>query len=543
MLYKKVITNILVIIIFCFIPFYAWGDLLGEGNILVSTRNVLYEYTESGTLVQSYAIPSPPGTSYTESARDIVSTNPGEVLIYNGTFDPFLTTLETLPATWSHETYQGWSTVNNGTYGGIAASEDYIFVTDMKTYGGGGDEAAGVVRFNRLDGTAQHFANNREPIDLTLGLDGLLYVLYPGGSPGGRFIDVFDPETLSFVRIISLAAIFGHTAHRAVAVNENGEVFIADWDGDLQKLDSAGNILIETSVCGIAATCSLYDIDVSHDGRVVMGDRSGGVTITDENFSGFSRFNVGTRGTFVAFVPFGLIPPKILFDDELNQQGCIEAAGPDGAFVTFRGENRNEQEVEYSWTTSAGDYGEGVNFSINITLEEDVLITLEITDVVTGDQVSSSIPVCVSDTVSPNITILAPYEGEIFVGKNMRLEVEITDSVDLDISNYEVFIGNAITAKLINGYSLLNLLNDKNIESSSKEITVTATDFSGNSSSSIVNIIQANNLGENDGIEDIEDNCPLSCNELQLDADGDGIGDVCDDTPGCGGCGQPSCEQ
>jgi hypothetical protein len=174
---------------------------------------------------------------------------------------------------------------------------------------------------------------------------------------------------------------------------------------------------------------------------------------------------------------------------------------------------------------------------------EEILIILEITDVVTGDQVSSSITVCVSDTIPPNITILAPYEGEIFVGRNMRLEVEITDSVDLNVSNYEVFIGNAITAKLINGYSLLNLSKDKKIESSSKEITVTATDFSGNSSSSIVNIIHANNMGENDGIEDTEDNCPLSCNELQLDADGDGIGDVCDDTPGCGGCGQPACEQ
>ncbi len=140
MLYEKVITNILVIIVFCLIPFYAWGDLLGEGNILVSTRDVLYEYTESGTLVQSYAIPPGPITRATEYARDIVSTSPGEVMIYNGTFDPYLTTLDISADSWSHETYQGWSTVNNGTYGGIAASENYVFVTDMKTYGGGGDK-------------------------------------------------------------------------------------------------------------------------------------------------------------------------------------------------------------------------------------------------------------------------------------------------------------------------------------------------------------------------------------------------------------------
>jgi hypothetical protein len=46
-----------------------------------------------------------------------------------------------------------------------------------------------------------------------------------------------------------------------------------------------------------------------------------------------------------------------------------------------------------------------------------------------------------------------------------------------------------------------------------------------------------------DGIPDTFDNCPDKCNLQQLDADEDGIGDVCDPTPGCGGCGNPQCEQ
>lgn len=38
------------------------------------------------------------------------------------------------------------------------------------------------------------------------------------------------------------------------------------------------------------------------------------------------------------------------------------------------------------------------------------------------------------------------------------------------------------------------------------------------------------------------DNCPDDCNSQQLDADSDGLGDVCDPDPGCGGCGPP-CEE
>jgi hypothetical protein len=47
---------------------------------------------------------------------------------------------------------------------------------------------------------------------------------------------------------------------------------------------------------------------------------------------------------------------------------------------------------------------------------------------------------------------------------------------------------------------------------------------------------------DNDGVLNTEDNCHFNCNTQQSDADGDDIGDVCDDTPGCGGCGKPACE-
>jgi len=48
---------------------------------------------------------------------------------------------------------------------------------------------------------------------------------------------------------------------------------------------------------------------------------------------------------------------------------------------------------------------------------------------------------------------------------------------------------------------------------------------------------------DDDGISDDPDNCINIPNPYQSDADFDGIGDVCDDNPGCRtGC-QPVCEQ
>jgi thrombospondin 2/3/4/5 len=47
---------------------------------------------------------------------------------------------------------------------------------------------------------------------------------------------------------------------------------------------------------------------------------------------------------------------------------------------------------------------------------------------------------------------------------------------------------------------------------------------------------------DSDGIINTEDNCPDKCNSEQLDADVDGIGDVCDPEPSCGGCGDDPCE-
>jgi hypothetical protein len=52
----------------------------------------------------------------------------------------------------------------------------------------------------------------------------------------------------------------------------------------------------------------------------------------------------------------------------------------------------------------------------------------------------------------------------------------------------------------------------------------------------------AANDADSDGHCADVDNCPSNCNSQQLDADDDGLGDVCDPDPGCGTCGGANCE-
>ena len=248
----------------------------------------------------------PGGPIDSGGARDITVDGKNRLAVYNGTFDPYLSTYDPADGSWTHHTFPGWSTVDNVTYGGIASFGDYIYVTDMRTFGdGGADEEYGIVRFDINDYSAERFATP-EFIDLNIGLNGLLYAVHTTE----RAVTEYDPLTMQPLRSFG---VFENV--RGVAVNRAGHIFTAGLDGIIRRLEGGPNFEA-VSIPG----ARLWDIDVAENGSVVV---SGGYqVVTDESLDHvasffdppgalFSSFNTGVDLTPSTPTPTPTPDPRI----------------------------------------------------------------------------------------------------------------------------------------------------------------------------------------------------------------------------------------
>jgi hypothetical protein len=280
--------------LFLFLHIASAAELM-PGNLLVgvsasyASGNQLREYTPDGALVQSVEVPYPvPPRPSSECVRDIVVTPAEQVSIYNGTFYPYMTRWTPKTGEWSHDTYEGWDSSGNESYGGIAAWQNYVYATDMVTSGEPPSDK-GLIRFNVADGTAARYFDYAEFIDVAIGFDGALYAL----RTDEHGVYVIEPQTMTVQRSFQVTA-----AVRGIAVNGAGEVFGASWDGNLYEFDSLGNTLntIDPQVG------SLIDVDLAADGTLVAGTREGWVVVSDETLQSVSTFRATYYlPTFVSF--------------------------------------------------------------------------------------------------------------------------------------------------------------------------------------------------------------------------------------------------
>jgi hypothetical protein len=183
------------------------------------------------------------------------------------------------------------------------------------------------------------------------------------------------------------------------------------------------------------------------------------------------------------------VPGSITLINEVNADKCVEATSENGAVIEVQGETPQENDVIMDWSTSGGASGAGQTFSFVVGVGESQDVTLTLSDG-QGSEKRTTRSVCVSDTVAPGIEILSPRQSDSFKGNNMRLEVQINDTVDKSIDSYEVFIGRKMTVQLQDGRSNIKLSKDSAAQSDDTEIVVRAVDASGNAASESVVVSQ-----------------------------------------------------
>lgn len=416
--------------------------LAPTANILVTTdgsfpQQALKEFTPAGALVRSVVVP-PGGAA--EDARDLLLDTSGNVLIYNGTNDPYLSTYNLAGGTWAHRTHSGWSTTNNVSYGGVGLWGDYAFATDMRTYSETADQARGIIRFNRVDGSSARFADTLDFNDLTVGHDGLLYALaWP------RTVYVYNPATMALVRSVGLPSSINGTSqdYRGIAVNAAGEIFAATWGKQVHRFDSSGVVQASVTLTGPgggALFSGLTDIDASTDGQLVLGSFFGHVVQMTAAFTNVTYFSGGSSSVFVAFGPDGGPPPpppqsSLSVNDVSVNEGH---SGTTAATFTITLSAASAETVTVNYATADGtatagsDYTAGSGTLTFAPGETSKTVTVSIT----GDTVTES-----NETFTVNLS--GPTNATLGDGQGVATIVNDDTPPSLRVNDVTVTEGNS----------------------------------------------------------------------------------------------------
>ncbi|UTF59006.1 cellulose binding domain-containing protein [Gilvimarinus sp. DA14] len=251
-------------------------------SIIVSAQNTINRYAYSGELLETVEIPA---ITSGATARDIIAISETKIAVFNGVFTPTLSVFD--GSVWQNAEYEGWSIANNISFGGIAATEDYIFVGDMST--GSGGAAQGIVRFTADLAAAERFLPAYEFIDLTIGEDGLLYGLT---NTYGDLL-IIDPEDMSVVSSLDL----GHTSgSRAVVADADGNIYMAAWNGVISKFNSTGQLL-EAVDTGSA----LGDLDIQQGKLLASSVYDSTALLYSTEFDFITSFTAPGRYPFATF--------------------------------------------------------------------------------------------------------------------------------------------------------------------------------------------------------------------------------------------------
>jgi Ca2+-binding RTX toxin-like protein len=272
---------------------------------------------------------------------------------------PRLTVFDPVAETWANYTYPDWAIFGVANLGAVAVSGHYAFVPD-DAYGDGA-EAHGLIRFDLNDGSAVHFASNAGYSELAVGFDGLVYAL------NGLSVDIYDPETLAYVRTLSLDNV-PHDWLYGTTVNAAGEVYVAR--GPLIcRVAPDGAILGTVDMTVVAPpdgfnNANGWDLDISLDGTrlLYIGGDSGYVATMNLDFTDPVVFKAvpsePSAQAFGSFVNTPPVVPEINVSDPASVPEGNAGTTPVTFNVTLSAQTTSTVSVHYATQNGTATAGE-----------------------------------------------------------------------------------------------------------------------------------------------------------------------------------------
>ena len=181
-----------------------------------------------------------------------------------------------------------------------------------------------------------------------------------------------------------------------------------------------------------------------------------------------------------------LVPARVVLENQLNRRQCVEATGPEGALLSLSASSAQETPDNpflFEWDSSTGLTGQGKEFSIDLGLNDQEVVTVTVTDPTTNETATVSVPVCVSDTTPPLVTIISPVDGEVFHKSKIEIDLVIEDLVDKNITEYELVLGSRyfVSVDPVTGRSVEKLYKpDSTSDLIAQDLMVWVYDASGN---------------------------------------------------------------
>ncbi len=331
--------------------------LAPAGDILATVagpypQHQFREYTPTGSLVRSVVVPPTPGNTF-DYARGIVEDPSGKVYVYDGTFTPYLATYNPSNSSWAQNTYAGWSTVSNVSYGGLALYQNFVFASDMNTAGAAPN---GIVRYDTVAGAWTRIGNGTDFTKVAIGGNNVLYGL------SGQKVYEYNPVSGAALGVVTLPS----GDYRGLAVSASGDIFTAAWNGVISHFSALGALIQSVTLNSSTGAPFMFsdpdDIAIAPDGTLAVGSFSGYIVQMTSSFSNIAYFNTGTNNAvFVTFAATPSQPPPPSASIS-NSNVVAPPSGTVPAQFVVSLSAASSQPVSVSYVTADGSAVAGKNY-------------------------------------------------------------------------------------------------------------------------------------------------------------------------------------